>query len=306
MLRRWDFWRASLVTGSKATFWLFGALTLVIGGSVLGYWQFASRRPLVVILGSVAAVLVLMEAAYRRWDESDVESTELREQRDRELIPPGHLDGLRQMLALTITAVEHELQATYAEPNPVGEPIHREAFAAHFPSIAQRLDEWDASLFQCGQAEGAFGHRLLQAMTQAGMTSDPFYGDKLLEYVRNVMLHRANVGGESGPVHIAWTGYGGELSANGHKVALVPFEDGESEDAYRERVKADVADPVDALMAEAHGWPEIGAVAKAHLEHHLAQDRQTVLGELRGLTKVEKIGVSSGCRICRGNRGELD
>jgi hypothetical protein len=57
--------------GGRLTLAFLGAIGAVVGVSALAYWRWAHHRPLVVVLGAVAVVLVLMEAAYRRWEQTD-------------------------------------------------------------------------------------------------------------------------------------------------------------------------------------------------------------------------------------------
>jgi hypothetical protein len=51
-------------------------ITVVIGGSLAAYFKFGHHRPVVLLVGAIAVILVLMEAAYRRWAEADTTLTE--------------------------------------------------------------------------------------------------------------------------------------------------------------------------------------------------------------------------------------
>jgi hypothetical protein len=136
--RRYRFWRASLVTGTKATLGFFGLLGIAIGGSAVAYWQFAGHRPLVVILGAVAAMLVLMEAAYRRWDGADKEAAELRAERARAEVGSKHHARLESSFSSFTEAVAR------ADACDFGEEHDSSAIKAHFPLLVSALGDWNS------------------------------------------------------------------------------------------------------------------------------------------------------------------
>src|SRR5207302_10829410 len=69
--RRGRFWRYALLLGGRATIAFLGLLGIAIGGSALAYWKFAHHHSWVIIPGALVAIVVLMEAAYHRWEQAE-------------------------------------------------------------------------------------------------------------------------------------------------------------------------------------------------------------------------------------------
>jgi hypothetical protein len=135
--RRARFWRASLVTSGKATLALLGLLGVIVGGSLVAYLKFAHHRPLVVIVGAVLLIALLVEAAYRRWDEAEREAASLRAERDRDEIGPKHYAQLEALISGFQSAIAS------AQPCSYGNYNDRRAVERHFPEVVGTLAALD-------------------------------------------------------------------------------------------------------------------------------------------------------------------
>jgi hypothetical protein len=158
---RADFWLGALMFSGRLALGLLGLLALVIGGSAVAYWKFAHHRPLVVILGALLAVLVIMEAAYRRWEVAaskaegaEAEVAALRAERSRAPIGPKHHDLIEGVLTGLQRQVERDAVCDYR-----GIP-NRDALTAHFPDLPAQLDIWDQAARRAAEAPDTANQRI--------------------------------------------------------------------------------------------------------------------------------------------------
>ena len=135
--RRYQFWRHAIVTGTKATIYFVGLLAAVIGGSAVAYWKFADQRPVAIVLGALAVILVLMEAAYRRWNEADREAAGLRDERGRAEISSKHDQRFEELFAGFRHAVETSAECSYGRPQDL------KALEAHHSEVVPALRRYD-------------------------------------------------------------------------------------------------------------------------------------------------------------------
>lgn len=213
-----------------------------------------------------------------------------------EPVPPEHRDLLRDLLALTIPAVRNDVQVSYKEENPTAD-THRQAFHAHFPKLAMRLDAWDRSLFAVSQVEGEPGHRILQEADQRGLLDKPYLGQNVVWFLRQKTLASVYDRSDVSP-QLREEAWGETIEVDGASVAEMPKGEQEDRDEYHERVEAAVGQVREFLMA-VQSWAEKKAVSEAYGRHLILLDRQSLLAEIHDLRKVEIIRSVRGCPICR-------
>jgi len=115
---RYTFVRSAIVKGA---WWWLGALaslSAIVGGTTLGYVQFASHRPLIVGLGVGALFLLILEALYREYG-----SNSEAEQRNR----------LLQVLAAAM------------ESGRAAHDVYGRGYGDWWTFVAGRIDELDAA-----------------------------------------------------------------------------------------------------------------------------------------------------------------
>ena len=154
--------------GGRVTLAFLGTLTVAIGGSVIGYLQFANHRPLVIVLGAIVVIFTLMEAAYRRWDIAARKATkaeqtvaDLRAELDRSEVGPKHHALIEDLLRRLRGQVEQDAECVY------GAAHDRAALAAHFPDLPALLDGWDAAVCRARQAPEAAQREIENGIAKA-------------------------------------------------------------------------------------------------------------------------------------------
>jgi hypothetical protein len=219
-----------------------------------------------------------------------------------EPVPPEHRDLLRELLGLAIPAVQNDVQVRYKEENPTAD-THRQAFHAHFPKLARRLDAWDRSLFAVSQVEGELGHRILHEADRRKLLDKPFLGQNVVWFLRQKTLTSVYDRNEVS-FQLREESWDGTIKVDGTSIAEMPKGEEEDRDEYHERVEAAIGQ-IKEYLVEIQTWDEKKAVSEAYGRHLILMDRQTLLAEIQGLGKVEIIRSVRSCPICRANSGDF-
>ncbi len=287
--------------GGRVTLAFLGLLGIVIGGSVAAYFRFAHHRPLVVVVGSLVSVLVLMEAAYRRWDVSDRALSELKEQCARAPVGEIHERPIHEWLRELAREVGGNQLCDYFDL-PDSEEHNKAAIAAHFVNVITRLDEWDQAAARAQAAPAAALERIKQAVNDADIPAG--YNSRVLAdvFARFLVGGAEQQGGGGGyrvllsasKINDVWK----VDTPNGLRNTHVNVS--EFPDAPWEEIAKRVSEDTETLQAVVDRIRESGVLAEIAESQGALQDLQQPLLDLLALHQaVSPILSAPDCPFCR-------
>jgi hypothetical protein len=236
------FWRQALISGGRLALALGGLTTLVVGGSLLAYVQLAHHKATFVLIGAAVAVLIVMIAAYLQWEALDRELSAVM------LTPVSdqHAGQLRDILAGLNDAVGK------SERCPELEPLGKEVFAAHFPSIEPEVASWNHLLTLPPAADAALLSRLqLDVSRRPELESAPYDPDMISSGIMHRLRRVAEEGSvaDSPPLPVK------SYPPDGHIFDGLAYAMGLEMTFTAEELEK-VVGPVERLWHDALNWPE--------------------------------------------------
>jgi hypothetical protein len=295
-------------------------LSILFGLSVAGGLGWLLTIGLASFLAGLLVVLLGVSwlGGYRVWREGRRDVTrlewqvaELQDRFETQLVPEEHRAQLRGLLGGLMNAVWRDQPADFADP-PGLRPHNRPVIAAHYPELAEKVEEWDAAVTRDAAAGPALRAAAESLADQLGVTDERFDGRvELLDVLCKFVTDRSVAGTLRTPVTLNWgrVDYSGvqgpnpgpgrelELRLSDKVVAHLPAEPG----ATREHRVLDLEGFGSSLF---NAMEQLGEAQEiTHARAALEPLKRSLDEDTRELTSVTNVVVAMECPTCRRNLG---
>ena len=218
-------------------------------------------------------------------------------------VSDAHATILRDTALLLIESLSHGNLSNYAANGH--QP--REAFRAHYPALAARLDEWDDLRGRQLAAEQALRDRVRALAEEHSLGSPPYETSAITSYVQNLVDRDLREGNTSSWGTLSWVGFSSGSTTPGpptgvltpvHNqtwIALPPRAD-EADKEWSERARA-AHEPVDAYFAVAQTLPEFDTAAELVLRVREFRERE-IIQIIENLKHVQEMEPPARRRRC--------
>ena len=215
---------------------------------------------------------------------------------ERTLVPPMHYETLRGLLESCQLMIGRQVRCEFGDP-PNGRQLHRDAFFAHFPELAEPVSKWDTAVTRVEKARENFATALERTADAAGVNPTTYARPSILQCLQErtrPSLHLMLEEWPQGDVPIKGS-IDGSIEVAGIRTNVrLADEELLGEEELRELVR-----PLIGLCDAARRLPEVTALAKA--QDDLNQFMPAFSDEIKLHLVTEAIVVVEGCPICRRN-----
>lgn len=301
--RRWHYSKRVLTRGAPVPWSLFSKGGAVTGVALVGVAGFVATTGAFVgvLLGLLTLLIMYVIGAYRVWDETECAYSQLETLHGGAKVSRDHRDELRGLLADAAQFVGLFAPVAWME---LEDGFQVTEFRAHFPVLAEQLARWNQSVETEDAAEGRLVKRFARELRAEALYDSPYYGDAIATRFVVITRERARADDLGSPLGSLWKPdtdcdhlmpYHVLLAGPGVNPAINMGVAQDEDDAeFQTRVRKKTA-PLEALLAQAQGWPESEAV---HTARKALRGLEGVRADLNALTPKESLPVAAGCPVC--------